>query len=468
MSGTTSDPRAELERLRAEVARLETELGETPTATAPATPAPTKTRGGWWRSVVVGVCLLLVGVLGPLSILAIWAHDQVADTDRYVETVAPLAEEPAVQDVVITRITTQIVDLLQVKAVTDDALDALAQRGFPERATTSLRALTPALVNGVESFVGNQVRRLVTSDAFAQAWVEANRKAHDQMVAVLTGETGEAVEVSGNAVQLNLAVLIDAVKTRLLDEGFSLASRIPSVTAQFTLFQSDDLATAQTGFRLLEASARALPIIALLLLAVAVFVARRRRRTLMIGALVIGGSMILLGAALNLFRIVYLDAVPTDQLPTDAAEVIFDQLVRFIRTNLRAVLVLSLIVAAVAWVSGPDPAPVAVRRGSTRALDAVRHQRDRAGLDTGAVGRFLYTYRTPVRAVVLGGGVVAYALTDHPTGAGTLVILLVVAVILLVVELLARAAPPEAPPEAPAGGTGSDARSDTGAGSAAA
>ena len=82
------------------------------------------------------------------------------------------------------------------------------------------------------------------------------------MVAVLTGETGNAVEVSGSTVSLNLAVVIDAVKQRLLDRGFSLASRLPTVNAQFTLFQSDDLATAQTGFRLLKASARVLPFLA--------------------------------------------------------------------------------------------------------------------------------------------------------------------------------------------------------------
>ena len=92
--------------------------------------------------------------------------------------------------------------------------------------------------------------------------------------------------------------------------------------------------------------------------------------------------MVLLGAGLNGFRIVYLDAIPTDQLPTDAAAVIYDTLVRFIRTNLRAVLVLFLVLAAVAWVSGPDPAPAALRSGTRRGLDAVRHGRDRAGLST--------------------------------------------------------------------------------------
>ena len=67
-----------------------------------------------------------MAVLAPLSIVAIWARDIVSDTDRYVETVAPLAEDPAVQNVVIQRITTEIVNRIDVRAVTQEAIDALA------------------------------------------------------------------------------------------------------------------------------------------------------------------------------------------------------------------------------------------------------------------------------------------------------------------------------------------------------
>ena len=86
---------------------------------------------------VVALCLVLVGVLAPLSILATWAHDEVSDTDRYVETVAPLAESPEVQAAVTTRLTDRIVGLIDVQAVTQDAIDALA-------IAASRRARSPA------------------------------------------------------------------------------------------------------------------------------------------------------------------------------------------------------------------------------------------------------------------------------------------------------------------------------------
>src|SRR6201995_3011376 len=86
--------RAENERLRQELAgKLEGDGGGTP-------PTAPKDRSGWWRPVVATVLLVLVGLLAPMSVLATWAHDEVGDTDRYVQTVAPLASDPAVQNAI--------------------------------------------------------------------------------------------------------------------------------------------------------------------------------------------------------------------------------------------------------------------------------------------------------------------------------------------------------------------------------
>ncbi len=136
------------------------------------------------------------------------------------------------------------------------------------------------------------------------------------MVAVLSGEGTDTVNVTGDTVSVNLAAVIDVVKKRLVDAGFTLANRIPTVNAQFTIFQSADLAKAQTVYRLLDSLARWLPVLALLLLALAVYVARRRRQTLIWSAVAVAASMLVLGAALNIFRPVYLDAIDPRVLPT--------------------------------------------------------------------------------------------------------------------------------------------------------
>ncbi|MBZ5738233.1 hypothetical protein [Nocardioides mangrovi] len=421
---------AELAELRAEVERLKGR------------------RTGWWRPVVATLLIVVMAILAPLSVVARWAHDTVSDTDRYLETVAPLASDPAVQAAVTDRITTEIVTRLQVDDVTQQAVDALSDQGLPPLAASSLQALASPLSDAIEGFVHDQVQKLVESDEFETAWTEANRQAHVQMVAVLTGKDTDTVQITDNAVSINLATLIDTVKQRLIDRGFTIAERLPTVNAQFTIFQSDDITKAQTAFRLLNAINTWLPILALLCLIGAVAVARSWRRTLVAGALALALSMLLLGAGLNLGREVYLNAVPTDQLPLDAAAAIYDQLVHFIRLALRALLVVALAVAFVAWVTGPERAPTALRSGTSRAIGVARSGGERAGLDTGRLGVALATYKTQIRVGVLGLALLLYVMRDHPTGSFAIWLLVIAAVILLVVELLARPpATPTPPPE---------------------
>lgn len=430
-----------LARLRAEVAALESDMGvaaEPPLADQPAR------RGGWWRGVVVTLCLALLALLCPLAIVATWARDEVSDTDRYVATVAPLASDPAIQKAISKRITKELTSRIEVREIIMQIVEALRQRGLEPRAADGLEALSTPLANAADNFIATQVDKVVHSDAFAASWEEANREAHSQMVALLTGKES-VVELEGNSVSINLASFIAVVKKRLVDQGFGLAERIPEVDAQFKVLESDQLPKVQGGFQLLTALARALPIAAIVLLGIALAVSVRRRRTLLVAALVIAGSMLALGLALNGFRIFYLNAISAEGMSVDAAAVFYDTVVRFIRFNLRALLVISLAVAAVAWVSGPSTSAVGLRKGTSRALESVRTRSDNAGLRTGPVGTFLGRYRTVIRGLVAGVVILAYALADHPTGAWTLTLVLVAAAVLLVVEVLAR---PPAPSEA--------------------
>jgi hypothetical protein len=397
--------------------------------------------------VVVTVLVLVAGILAPASIVATWARDEISNTDRYVQTVAPLAKDPAVQQAIVDRVTTELFSRINVQGVTKDAVDALAAQGLPPRVSQSLSALSVPLAGGIRSFITTQVTKLVESNAFADAWVAANREAHTQMVAVLSGEGTNEVSVRGGTVSINLAAVINAAKDRLSAAGFGLAERIPTVNAQFTVFESADLAKGQTAFRLLNNLARWLPVLALLLLGLAIYVGRNRRKTLIVCALTVAVSMLLLGAALNILRPIYLNALDPNVLPTDAGAAIYDQLVGFIRLNLRAVLVVALAVAVAGWLTGPGGA--ATRRALSGAVGWLRGGAEHAGLNTGPVGSFVYTWRTVIRATIVGVAVLVYVLQAHPTGRSALTVLIFTVLALLVVEFLARPPGPEKPVPSP-------------------
>jgi hypothetical protein len=435
---TPEEAAQEIERLRAELARLRS---------VPASQAPPATeRYGWWRPVVAGVLVVLAAFIAPLSVLATWSNGQLQDTDRYLETVGPLAEDPAVQEAIAARIEEVIFSYLDVDAALDEVVVALEERGLPDRAATTLEGLSGPLSTGIRGFVEDRILAVVQSDAFEQAWVEANRTAHAELVAALNGDTDGAVVIERGEVSVQLATLVNTVKQQLVDAGFGIADRIPEVDATFAIVKSDDLETAQNLLGWLDDLSTWLPVIGLALIGIAVAIARDRRRMLLAAGLAVAASMLLLGAALNVVRPFYLDALPESSSPA-AAGAVYDQLVSFIRLALRGVLVVALTVTVVAWLSTPHGSGATARSALTRGVDGLRRGRSRAGLDTGRVGVALATYRTPLRATVVAVAALLYLAQDHPTGGTALAFVLVTALVLLVLEVLA--ARPEPAPGGP-------------------
>lgn len=426
---TASDqPDEEAARLRREVEQLRQQLDETPPGQGD--------RRGWWRPLVAGLLIAVAALLAPVSVVATWARDEIGDTNRYIDTVGPLASDPAVQQAIVKRIETEIYNYIDLDAITQDVVNALDQQGLPPRAVTTLHAISGPLASAVRGFINDRITAFVQSDAFEQAWIEANRQAHTQMVAVLTGKGSDTVDVSGGQVSVSVATIIDAIKTQLENQGFSIASRIPPVNASFVIFESDNLTKAQGAFSLLDDIATWLPIFALLLIVVAVFVARNRRHALLAAGLAVAASMILLGAVLNVLRPIYLDALPADA-STDAAGAIYDQLVSFIRMALRSVLVVALVIAIAAWFMAPTGAGAAARRGVSSGISKVRSGRARAGLRTGEFGEALARFRNPIRVGVIGLAALIYLLRDHPTGAFAITVVIITVVILVLAEILA-------------------------------
>lgn len=420
--------RAELDALRAEVDVLRER---------------TARRGRHrWRT-AGAVALIGCGVaLAPVAVTAVWLNSQISDTDRYVATVAPLANDPAIQQAVTDRITSVVFDRIDVAGITGSAADALQRQGAPPAVATGLHALSAPIANGVRSWTHDQVGRLVASEQFAQAWSEANRVAHTQLLAVLTGDDSGVLVTRGDTVSVRLATFIEAVKQRLVAEGFTLASKVPAVDAEFVVFRSADVGKAQAYFRWLSALGVVLPLLCLALLVLGVLAAPGRRRALLGAATGVALAMVLLGVALALIRPRYLAAIPDDVLPPDAAMAVFDTIVVYLRTALRAVLALAVVVAAIAYLSGPAAAAVAARRTFSRGAAALRDGAGRHGLRTGPVGRWIGAHRRSLRAVIAASALAVLVFWDYPTAVVVALTALVALLAVAVVEVVGTAQDP--------------------------
>ncbi|MGW1543006.1 hypothetical protein ACWCPM_22665 [Streptomyces sp. NPDC002309] len=396
------------------------------------------------------VLLLVALLLSPLAVVATWVDSEVADTDRYVQTVAPLGSDPAVQSAITDRLTDRVVAEVNVEAVTKWLGEALADAGAPPAVVDRSGVLTGPLRAAVTSAVHSVVDRVVTSDVFEQAWVAANRRAHTAVVDVLTGSRTGAVRAEQDKVVLDLGTVIDEVKKRLVDAGFERASAIPDPDRQITLFESDKLSEAQAGMRVLDVVGLWLPVLAVVLAALAVWTAPAHRAMLLVTATGVALMMVLLLIALAVMRRVYLDAVPPTTLPPDAAQAIYDTFVRFLRDSTRTLLVVAVVTALAAYLYGPGRAALWVRRTVTRGTDATGRALRRRGLSTGAAGEWLGTHRSWTTGIVVAAGVLTLVLWNYPTvGAVALVVGLVLLVLVVLALLAAAGGPGRTVPRAP-------------------
>jgi hypothetical protein len=156
-----------------------------------------------------------------------------------------------------------------------------------------------------------------------------------------------------------------------------------------------------------------------------------------------------LGAGLAIARTIYISKIPPSTLPADAAAVVFDDLVRFIRAGLRVILVLGLVVAIAGFFTGPSVTAVRTREGFKSGFTAIRGTGERAGLSTGPVGTWVYRYRTPLRVAAVAIAALAFVFWTDPTGLVAGMIALVLVLVLGLLELIGRP-PAHASPAGPA------------------
>jgi hypothetical protein len=446
-AGVGKDEHEELERLRAEVRELrEQGPGQKDGA------APWKGwtgRHGRWRALVSAILITLGCVLAPVSVLGVWAANQVSNTDRYVANMAPLISEPPIQHALSARITSEINSRLDVQALTAQASAELTRANLP-RLSALLTNFQAPIANGVDSLVATTVSRAVASPAMATIWVSANRAAHQGIVRVLSGQGNGSLSVVNNQVVLNLGPLITQVKANLAARGFGFADKIPVVNSTFPLFEAPNLAKAQQGYRLITTLRWVLPFLSLILLAVGIWIGRRHRRALIGAALGLSASMLVLAIALLIARAIYLNSVPQTVLPADAAAALYDTLVRFIRDGLRVLLVIGLVVAAGAFLAGPSAAAVRTRRAMGSGIAWVRDRGERAGLRTGPVSTWVGAHKTLLRAAAVGVVVLIFVFWGQPSLAVVIWLVVLLLVVLGVIELLAG--PAGGPATAPAAG----------------
>lgn len=400
--------------------------------------ARVRTRGWGWT--LLATVLIVVGAtLAPLAVVASWARVVLTDTDRFVATYAPLADDPAIQEYITAQTLVVINEQVDIPALTSDVIDGITSLGTGPRATAALNLLNGPAASGIQTLIQNGVSAFVASDAFGDVWASALRVSHTQLVAAMENDPDAAIALaSDGTIGIQLGPILEAAKTALLAQGIDFAAEIPAIDRTIVVAQSDALPTAQLAYGLAISAGDWLPWLAILALVLGALVARRRSVPVIGAAAALAVSMALLAATFEVGRSVFVSSAGAIALPAGVASLLYEAVTDDMRATTIAVLVLAIGVAIVGWMSGPSRLPRRVR-GVTRAGAAhIRDAAARRGMTTGRTGTWLYAQHVLVR-VVVGAIAAAIVVFVRPlTPASTLWTLLAVGVLLTLLEVAQR------------------------------
>ena len=272
----------------------------------------------------------MAAVVLPVSLLSVWVHGVVSDTDEYVETVTPLADD----------------EVVQAAAVEELERDAL------QLAATSGTTLPP----GSDALVHLVVQQIVAGPTFRTAWEQANRTAHEQLVAVLEDRSGARLDAQGR-VTIDLGTVFSAIAQNLAAQGLVDPDQAADIDASFAVMDADQVAKARRAYDALDRLGFWLPLVWAALVLLTLLAARRRLASTARLAVASLATLGLLALVLVFARDVLTEDLPERDVAMAVWDVVVSSLWRAIKVCAVALAVVAVVAAVLAAVLGRTAAP---------------------------------------------------------------------------------------------------------------
>ena len=368
-----------------------------------------------WRRVLAIVLVILTSLSVTTTTIAFWIHGTMFDTDRFMETIGPVIDDPVFYDLVGERASLETLEALDIETrvtaalaqldlfISEALLDALevGDRGrelLDRFERPSLTALAPSITEALETRVDTRIRSFFASEGFTERFPELVRRAHEATIALARDDLAELpnVYIAEGEVRLNLIPIIGQALQGIAEDlrGFlpdidipdilsdqlaegreqlaeALEARLPEDFGQVTIMSEDNLGAIQTAAVRLDRLVWGLVVLSAILIATTLAVSPTRRRT----AIHLGiGVTAALGV--SLIALSELESAVIDQFvrpsTRGSAQVLVSQLLATLRNTMLVVGVIALVVAVVAFIAGR---PTWVKG----AADGVKGMIDRGG-----------------------------------------------------------------------------------------
>jgi hypothetical protein len=366
------------------------------------TAVATKQRKIGVRSVAALLIFIIALLLTPVALLGHWGHRTVIDTSRYLETVGPLAADPAVQESVSEAVTNAITSQINTEELVGGLLGNIVENPAIQD------KLSGPIAAGINGLIGQAVSSFVASDAFEKIWITVNTAVQKSALLILEGKEGGPVSLQGEDVVLDISPLISAVQQSLVDSGVSIAANlpVPEIDKQIVLFQSPALAQLRTIYSLSSPMLAWFPLLLAALFALAVWLARHKGRMV----LAIGVALVAM-TGVTKFLLDYAQTIFDDQLSgtifAPASQAFWDTFFKYLILGIRSMIVLGIIIAIAGWLGSRISTAAKVRGWLKAGLEGF-------GADLGSTGfaRAIAARADLWRALAAGIGVIILVTGD--------------------------------------------------------
>ena len=418
----SSESTEDVAALKARIEALETREAE----------LESKTKRGRFsgRGFVAWALVVIAALLFPIALTAFWAQKTLIDTQRYVETVAPLAQDPTIRKAVSDQVSTAINNEIDNSGKVDQIL-----ADYPK-----LKPLAGPITAGLHNLVSTTVTKVVDSDQFASLWVGINQQVQQGVIHVLSTDASTGpIQIQGNQVILDTGALIDAVKQKLVDKGFDWAANIPVPSVadrQIVLLTSPQLVQARVAYQIAQPISQWLIFAVLVMFIAAILIAVRRARMV-----IAVGVAVILGALVIRLLLAYGEAQVSLNLSgttwSIAQNAFITILTSYLVIAIRAAFVLGLVLAIVGWYISGSSSATASRAYLSKVLDGAGANAGDTGL--GRAGAWFARTRTFWRFAIPAIAVVILLFQSPLTGSTILWVTLLAVIGFVVLEFLVAA-----------------------------
>ena len=296
------------------------------------------------RAIAVWTLVVVASILMLFASLTIWVKRQALETDSWTNA----SGQMLANDEIRGQLSLYLVDSLFNSA---DATAKIQQALPPNRA-----ALAPVISGALQNVAVQAADRILETPQAQALWEEANRRAHQNLIAVLNGEDVRRFQTENGEVVLDLGPLVERLSTRF---GFEA----PPDAGKITILKSGQLKNAQRALKVIKVASVFLLVLVLFLYGLAIYLAHGHRRRILRAT---AASFLLVGVLVLVIQRVTGGVVVGSLIKTDAirpagnaAWGIGTELLRSVAYALILYGVAGLIGA---WLAGPTRLAVAARR----------------------------------------------------------------------------------------------------------